>query len=134
MWKRLIISIGAIVFTFALADLALAGCGCGCGKSGGTGCSPQCAQQHSGDMCDKGNAGQVKAAEAAPVVAVAAVNVGNKICPVMGDKIDDKFKVTYEYEGKIYNFCCPGCIESFKKDPQKYIRKVEEELHPNIRS
>ena len=56
------------------------------------------------------------------------VNVGNKICPVSGEKIDDKMKATYEYEGKIYNFCCPMCIEEFKKDPAKYIKKIEEEL------
>lgn len=55
------------------------------------------------------------------------VNVGNKICPVSGEKIGEKTKATYEYEGKIYNFCCTMCIDSFKKDPQKYIKKVEEE-------
>ena len=57
-----------------------------------------------------------------------AVDVGNKICPVTGEKINDKLKVTYEYEGKIYNFCCAGCPDEFKKDPQKYIKKVEAEL------
>lgn len=57
-----------------------------------------------------------------------AVNIGNKICPVSGEKIDEETKVTYEYEGKIYNFCCASCIGEFKKDPQKYIKKVEEEL------
>lgn len=56
------------------------------------------------------------------------VNVGNKICPISGEKIDEKMKATYEYEGKIYNFCCEMCIEEFKKDPEKYIEKVEEEL------
>jgi len=55
-----------------------------------------------------------------------SVNVGNKICPVTGDKVDGK--TTYEYQGKIYNFCCPACIDEFKKDPAKYIKKVEEEL------
>ena len=57
-----------------------------------------------------------------------AVNVGNKICPVTGEKIDEKTKVTYEYQGKIYNFCCAACPDEFKKDPGKYIKKVEEEL------
>lgn len=57
------------------------------------------------------------------------INVGNKICPVSGEKIDEAMgPVTYEYEGKIYNFCCEMCIDEFKKDPQKYIKKVEEEL------
>ncbi len=53
--------------------------------------------------------------------------VGNKICPVSGEKIDEKMKETYEYKGKIYNFCCPMCIEEFKKDPEKYIEKMEKE-------
>ena len=62
-----------------------------------------------------------------------AVDVGNKICPVSGEKIDEKLKATYEYEGKIYNFCCAACIEEFKKDPQKYIKKVEEELQAELK-
>lgn len=62
-----------------------------------------------------------------------AVNVGNKICPVSGDKIKEETKATYEYEGRIYNFCCPQCIEEFKKEPQKYIKKVEEELQGRLK-
>jgi len=58
----------------------------------------------------------------------AAVDAGNKICPVMGGKTNEKYKATYEYEGKIYNFCCAGCIEEFKKHPQEYIKKVDEEM------
>ena len=57
-----------------------------------------------------------------------AENAGNKICPVTGEKIDEMSKATYEYEGKAYNFCCPMCIETFKKDPEKYIKKINEEL------
>jgi YHS domain-containing protein len=57
-----------------------------------------------------------------------AEEVGNKICPVTGEKIDEKTKATYEYKGKIYNFCCSMCIDEFKKDPEKYIKKVEQEL------
>jgi YHS domain-containing protein len=63
-----------------------------------------------------------------------AINVGNKICPVSGEKIEEDMEpVTYEYEGKIYNFCCPMCIDEFKKDPEKYIQKVEEELQAESR-
>ena len=51
--------------------------------------------------------------------------VGNQICPVTGEKIDAKEKVTYEYKGKIYNLCCSGCIEEFKKDPERYIQVIE---------
>ena len=61
-------------------------------------------------------------------VSAEAINVGNKICPVSGEKIEEKTKTTYEYEGKIYNFCCASCIDKFKKDSGKYIKKVEQEL------
>jgi len=54
-------------------------------------------------------------------------DVGNKICPVMGNPIAEDAKVTYEYEGKIYNFCCASCIEEFKKNPAQYIKIIEKE-------
>ena len=52
-------------------------------------------------------------------------NAGDEICPVSGEKIHEKTKVTYEYKGKIYNFCCPMCIEDFEKDSEKYIERME---------
>ena len=54
-----------------------------------------------------------------------AEDAGNKVCPVSGEKIDENMNQPYEYKGKIYNFCCPVCIEEFKKDPEKYIDKME---------
>ena len=65
-----------------------------------------------------------------------AVEVGNKICPVTGDKIpapgekgtmgDDPIR--YEYNGKIYNLCCKMCVKDFKKNPEKYSKIVEDEV------
>ena len=65
-----------------------------------------------------------------------AVEVGNKICPVSGDKIpapgekgtmgDNPVKV--EYKGKIYNLCCPMCVKDFKKNPNKYSAIVDKEV------
>jgi len=46
------------------------------------------------------------------------------ICPVMHEPASREF--AYTYEGKTYYFCCPMCIEEFKKDPQKYISKIKE--------
>ena len=46
-------------------------------------------------------------------------------CPVMGGKIDEKFFV--DYQGKRIYFCCAGCIDEFKKDPEKYLKKMEAE-------
>ena len=67
----------------------------------------------------------------APQEKSAVVDAGNKICPVTGEKIDETTKVTYEYKGNVYNFCCPMCIDKFKKEPQKYIDKVNQELQDN---
>lgn len=45
---------------------------------------------------------------------------GNKICPVMGGKVDKN--ISYEYKGKRYYFCCASCVDNFKADPEKYLK------------
>jgi len=73
--------------------------------------------------------GQENSAEAVVIKEGAqAVNIGNKICPVTDEDIEEADKATYEYNGVVYNFCCSACVEEFKKDPAKFIKKVEEEL------
>ncbi len=53
----------------------------------------------------------------------------NKICPVMGNEIKDPEKAPkYEYDGKTYYFCCAGCVDKFKADPEKYIAKLNEKV------
>jgi YHS domain-containing protein len=50
---------------------------------------------------------------------------GNQVeCPVMGGKIDKK--VFKDYNGKRIYFCCEGCIEKFKADPEKYLKQLKE--------
>ena len=44
-------------------------------------------------------------------------------CPVMGGKIDKN--VYTDYKGRRVYFCCKACIESFEKDPENYLRKLE---------
>ncbi len=45
------------------------------------------------------------------------------ICPVMGNEVKDLEKAPkVEYEGKTYYFCCEGCVEPFKANPEKYIK------------
>ncbi len=51
-------------------------------------------------------------------------HVPQKTCPVMGGEIDKS--VYADYEGKRVYFCCGGCIGTFKKDPAKYIKKLED--------
>ena len=46
-------------------------------------------------------------------------------CPVMGGKINKD--IYADYKGKRVYFCCPACIEPFNKDPEKYIKKLQEE-------
>lgn len=48
-------------------------------------------------------------------------------CPVSGKE----FKKTdaspsYTHEGKTYYFCCAGCVEKFKENPEKYTQKKTE--------
>ncbi len=62
------------------------------------------------------------------VAPVAAVTMGNKFCPVTNEKIAELGKDTVEYEGKVYNLCCPACKEQFLADPAKYTAAVEEAL------
>ena len=53
------------------------------------------------------------------------VDVGNKICPVMGSEASPT--ITAEYKGKIYHFCCPMCVQTFNQDPEKYSKIAEDE-------
>lgn len=46
------------------------------------------------------------------------------ICPVMGDKINKKLFVDYN-DKRIY-VCCKMCISEVKKDPEKYIKVLED--------
>lgn len=44
-------------------------------------------------------------------------------CPVTGEKVDPATaKLKTVYKGKTYYFCCPGCPEEFKKNPEKYLK------------
>ncbi len=47
------------------------------------------------------------------------------LCPVMGYAINKKIFV--DYNGKRVYFCCNGCPETFKKDPDKYMKKLAAE-------
>lgn len=107
MKKKLLIAllVGVAIFGFKNASYA-AMCG-----------TEESSNVHAGHM----HSGHSHAQEAEPV------DVGNEICPVTGEKINEKTKATYTYEGKIYNFCCPMCINDFKKDPEKYIDIINKE-------
>jgi len=117
MVKKIFLFLITTMFIFVMSNLSFAMI-CG-GHSG----SQQLAQAHS-----EHEHGTTEATK--DTVTKESVNAGNKVCPVSGERIDEKTKAAYEYEGKIYNFCCAECIDEFKKDPEKYIKKAEQELNP----
>jgi len=46
-------------------------------------------------------------------------------CPVMGGKINKE--IYADHEGQRVYFCCAMCIDTFKKDPEKYLKKMKAE-------
>jgi len=51
----------------------------------------------------------------------------NAVCPVMGGEVKKDTPYKTEYNGKTIGFCCPGCIETFNSDPEKYMAKIGKE-------
>ena len=50
-----------------------------------------------------------------------------KNCIVSGDKLGEMGEpYVFKYEGRELKFCCKGCVKDFKKEPAKYIKKIEE--------
>ena len=48
-------------------------------------------------------------------------------CIVSGDKIGDMGKpLVTVYHGQEIKFCCKDCPPDFKKDPEKYMKKLAE--------
>lgn len=46
-------------------------------------------------------------------------------CPVRKEAIDKR--VYTDYQGKRIYFCCPPCVEQFNKNPDIYLKQMEEE-------
>ncbi len=92
------------------AGLALAGCG---GKS----------------ETPKPSMPTTHATSAMPMTTPAATApvIAQKICPVMpGNPINPAVYV--DYNGRRIYFCCNMCPPIFNKDPEKYIKIVDEQL------
>jgi YHS domain-containing protein len=49
--------------------------------------------------------------------------IAQKTCPVMGGPIDPG--VYTDHEGRRVYFCCPGCIDTFKQEPEAYLAKID---------
>lgn len=48
-------------------------------------------------------------------------------CVVSGEKLGGMGEaVKYDHNGREVRFCCKGCIDKFKADPDKYLKKLDE--------
>lgn len=54
------------------------------------------------------------------------LEIWNKVCPVKGEEVDAEAP-TFEYNGKVIGFCCPGCDTKFQKDPETYLKNLNED-------
>lgn len=46
-------------------------------------------------------------------------------CPIMGYTPNEKLYT--DYQGKRIYFCCASCPEKFKKNPEQYLEKLEDQ-------
>lgn len=44
------------------------------------------------------------------------------LCPVSGETIGAS-KITYNYLGTEYKFCCAGCVAEFRSEPMDYVKE-----------
>jgi YHS domain-containing protein len=66
------------------------------------------------------------AAEESPLFPKEIIEIQAETCPVMGGKVSKS--VFTIFEGKLYYFCCPGCINTLQSEPQKYEEKLKDAL------
>jgi len=52
-------------------------------------------------------------------------NVTNKICPVSGGPVSEKYRT--EYKGQFVYVCCEGCLTGFNKTPDEFVAKMSKE-------
>lgn len=78
----------------------------------------------------------IAAFAAAPLVSFAADTKNDKgkkpypleTCVVSGEKLGEGGMKTYTFthEGQEVKLCCKSCMKDFKKDPAKYMKKIQE--------
>jgi YHS domain-containing protein len=57
--------------------------------------------------------------------APAKKNVTNKVCPVSGGPVQEKYRT--EYKGQYVYVCCEGCLNEFNKSPDTFVAKMSKE-------
>lgn len=53
-----------------------------------------------------------------------------KTCIVSGEELggDMGKPVVLQYEGREVQFCCGSCVKAFKKEPMKYLKKLDDAI------
>lgn len=70
------------------------------------------------------SAASVSAEDAKPAAAAYPL----KTCVVSGEELGSMGKpLVIQHDGKDVQFCCKSCLPKFKKDPAKYMKKLETE-------
>jgi hypothetical protein len=60
-----------------------------------------------------------------PAALLAAQGKPQTTCPVLAGNIDRN--VFVDYKGYRIYFCCAGCDKEFQKDPEKYMKKLQDQ-------
>jgi YHS domain-containing protein len=117
---RTLVALAAVGMMGALSALLASNAvaqGC-CGAGGASD------QGHAACAAPATPAPEPKSAPAPATDAKSAPAKPQTTCPVMSGKISRKFFA--DYQGKRVYFCCGMCLPEFKKDPAKYIKKLED--------
>ena len=70
-------------------------------------------------------AGAAAAAAYASTDGAEKKNVTNKMCPVSGGPVSEKYRT--EYKGQYVYVCCEGCLTEFSKNPESFVAKMSKE-------
>lgn len=58
--------------------------------------------------------------------------VTNKLCPVSGGPVVEKYRT--EYKGQYVYLCCEGCVNEFNKSPETFVAKMSKEEQEAIKT
>jgi len=58
--------------------------------------------------------------------------VTNKVCPVSGGPVVEKWRT--EYQGQYVYLCCQGCVDEFNKNAETFVAKMSKEEREAIKT
>jgi YHS domain-containing protein len=58
--------------------------------------------------------------------------VTNKVCPVSGGPVVEKYRA--EYQGQYVYLCCQGCVDEFNKNAESFVAKMTKEDREAIKT